>query len=220
VRLNGRSVPALGDGSTAGTITILSDTNFTVQNNTLIDVSAGVVAGLVDFEALGGDITFAGRIKANGTTRLSFGGDVTLFATGNSNVSSGTSLDVSGGDMGAGGSISIDALTGSLMAAIPLNAKGGDGGDIEMSAGTTLTTTSATTLDLSATGDAGSGGDIDISAVGNIIVGGEANSTGTPAASSQDQQSGGDGGDYDIFSDTGSITVNGKNTLNGAAGRV
>src|SRR4029453_12117114 len=217
VLLNGGSITALGDGSTAGTITILSATNFTVQNNTLIDVSAGVVAGLVDFEALAGDMNFAGRIKANGTTRASFGGDVTLFASGNSNVSSGTSLDVSGGDMGAGGAISIDALAGSRMAGIPLNAKGGDGGDIEMSAGTTLTTTSATTMDLSATGDAGSGGDIDISAAGNIIVGGEANSTGTPAVSSEEGQAGGDGGEYDISSDTGSITVNGKVTMNGAA---
>jgi hypothetical protein len=147
VLLNGGSITALGaaDASgfrSAGMIVILSTTNFTVQNNTLIDVNAEANAGIVDLEALGGDMNFAGRIKANGTTRLSFGGDVTLFANGNSNVSSGTSLDVSGGDMGSGGSISIDAL-GSLMAAIPLNAKGGDGGDIEMSAGTTgtLTTT-------------------------------------------------------------------------------
>src|SRR5207342_992797 len=74
VLLNGGSITALGDNSSAGTITILSETNFTVQNNTLIDVSAGVVAGLVDFEALAGDMNFAGRIKANGTTRASFGG--------------------------------------------------------------------------------------------------------------------------------------------------
>src|SRR4029453_13985804 len=84
-------------------------------------------------------------------------------------------------------------------------------------AGTTLTTTSATTLNLSATGDAGSGGDIDISAVGNIILGGEVVSNGTPAVSSEDQQSGGDGGGYDVSSDTGSITINGRTELNGAA---
>src|SRR4029453_16752055 len=84
-------------------------------------------------------------------------------------------------------------------------------------AGTTLTTTSATTLNLSATGDAGSGGDIDISAVGNVVLGGEVVSNGTPAVSSEDQQSGGDGGGYQVSPDTGSITINGRTELNGAA---
>src|SRR5262249_50975436 len=150
VLLNGGALPAPRDRLPAGAITIPSPAHLAVQNNTLIDVSAAVSAGIVDFEALAGDMSFAGRIKANGTTRPSFGGDVTLSASGNSNVSSGTSLDVSGGDMGVGGSISIDAFAGSLMAAIPLHAKGGDGGGIEMSAGTTLTTTPPTPLSLGA----------------------------------------------------------------------
>src|SRR5262245_59355533 len=75
VLLSGGSITAFGADNIAGTITILSATNFSVQNNTLIDVSAAVSAGIVGLEALAGDMNFAGRIKENGTTRASFGGD-------------------------------------------------------------------------------------------------------------------------------------------------
>ncbi len=216
VLLNGGSITAAGAGDIAGTVTILSDTNFTVQNNTLIDVSAGLAAGIVDLEALNGDMSFSGRIKANGTTRSGFGGDVELFAIGNASVS-GSTMDASGGDMGSGGSIAIDALNGSLTVSVPLNAAGGDGGDIEMSAGTTMQTSSATAINVSATGDAGSGGDVDISGVNDVVVGADVTGTGSPAVSSEDGQSGGDGGDLEVTSDEGSVTINGKIDLTGAA---
>ena len=60
------------------------------------------------------------------------------------------------------------------MAASTAERQGGDGGDIEMMAGTTLTTSLRDDDGPSATGDAGSGGDIEHRvAVGDIIVAGE-----------------------------------------------
>src|SRR5262245_9401747 len=77
--LNNAIITLAGANMTADNLTILSAKNITVQGTaSLIDVSAGLSAGLVDLEALGnapdGNVSFlAGRIKANGNgTRNGF----------------------------------------------------------------------------------------------------------------------------------------------------
>ena len=82
VLIDGGTIVAPGALDVAGGITIISDTDMTVKNNGLIDVSAGVSGGEVDLEATAGNLSFDGRIKANGTTRAGDGGDVNLFAGG------------------------------------------------------------------------------------------------------------------------------------------
>ena len=217
VLIDGGTIVAPGALNVAGAITIISDTDVTVKNNALIDVSAGVSGGEVDLEATAGDLTFNGRIKANGTTRAGDGGDVNLFAGGMLSFSGGT-IDASSGDMAFGGTISLQSLNGSTTVTVPLNASGGDAGEIDVTAGTTIQMSTAALLSVGATGDAGSGGEVDIEATGDILIGGDSDGAGAPAASSTDQQSGGDGAGVSIISDTGSVTMNGKIDSSAAAG--
>jgi cysteine-rich repeat protein len=218
VVINGGTMSAPGANSIAGGISIFSATSVTVQSGALIDVTAGLGAGFVDIEALGGDMTFAGRIKANGNgTRQGFGGDVTLFATGSMTVT-GTTMDVSGGDMAGGGSITIDALNGSLFVSTPLKATGGDGGDIELSAGTTLQTTSSAELNVNSNGDAGSAGSIDVSSFDALTLGGDSIGTGSATDFREEGRTGGDGADLDVFAENGNVAINGKVEINGAPG--
>ena len=217
VLIDGGTIVAPGALDVAGGITIISDTDVTVKNDALIDVSAGVSGGEVDLEATAGNLTFNGRIKANGTTRAGDGGDVNLFAGGLLSFSGGT-IDASSGDMAFGGTISLQSLNGSTTVTVPLNASGGDAGEIDVTAGTTLQMSTAADLNVGATGDAGSGGEVDIEAVGDITIGGDSDGAGAPAASSTDQQSGGDGADVSIISDTGNVTMNGHIDSSAAAG--
>ena len=184
----------------------------------MIDVNGSDSAGVVDLEALNGDLTYNGRIKANGiATRMGYGGEIDLFATGSMNVD-GPGLDVSGGDLGAAGFLTIEALTGSVDVTSPLKAFGGDGGDIDISAGTTLQTSSAAEINVDANGDAGSGGAIDLSAEGNVTVGGETIGTGSLPDFQMDGRFGGDGADFDVVSNGGSVAINGRIDNSAAAG--
>ncbi len=215
--IDGGTVILPGDGSMAGNLTVLSATNATIRN-ALIDVTAGSSAGLVDIEALGGNLSFSGRISANGNvTRSGFGGDVTLFASGNTSVG-GTRVDVTGGDLGGAGSISVEGATGSVVVSAPLKASGGDGGDIEVSAGTTLQTLSAAVLNVDANGDAGGGGSIDLSATGDLSVAGEIIGTGSATDFREEGRTGGDGADLDVFSGEGAVSLGGKIDVSAAPG--
>jgi cysteine-rich repeat protein len=217
VLIDGGTIVAPGALDVAGGITIISATDVTVKNSALIDVSAGVSGGEVDLEATAGNLSFDGRIKANGTTRAGDGGDVNLFAGGTLTVTGGT-IDTSSGDMAFGGTISLQSLNGATSVIVPLNASGGDAGEIDVTAGTTIQMSNAASMLVGANGDAGSGGTVDIEAVGDILIGGDSDGAGSPAASSTDQQSGGDGADVSIISDTGNVTMNGKIDSGAAAG--
>jgi hypothetical protein len=70
VLIDGGTIVAPGATSVAGGVTISSDTDVTLKNDALIDVSAGVSAGQVELDANGGNLSFSGRINANGTTRV------------------------------------------------------------------------------------------------------------------------------------------------------
>jgi hypothetical protein len=216
VLVDGGSIIAPGSDGVGGTITVNAATSATYQNDALVDVSGGVAGGNVDLEALDGDLTFSGRIKANGTTRDGDGGAIALGASGNMTVG-GEMIDASGGDRAGGGFIDIEVLSGSLMVSVPLNAPGGDGGDLILVGGTTLQTTASADINVSATGDAGSGGSIDLSASGDVSIVGNADGTGAVSADSTFND-GGDGADYDITSDTGSVTVTGQGDMSAAAG--
>ncbi len=215
--LNGGTILSAGADQIGGNVTINLETDATIQNNGLIDVSAGIAAGSVDIEALGGDMNFNGRIKANATTRAGDGGFITLF--GLNNLTASGMLDVSAGDMGLGGEIDLTAQNGAMVVNAPQNAAGGDGGEH---------------LPALRHDDAAGGGRDDD---------GErqrrrgqrrrrrarvrwrhdrqsptTDGTGSPAASSQDMQSGGDGADVSMISDNGKLTLNGKIDASAAAG--
>ena len=216
VLVDGGSIIAPGQDDVGGNITINSATSITFQNNALVDVSGGVTGGVIDFEANNGDLNFSGRIKANGTTRDGDGGAVSLFATGNMTVAGGP-IDASGGDRAGGGFLDFEVLNGSFLMSASLNVAGGDGGDVILVGGTTLQTTASADINVSATGDAGSGGSIDLSASGDVSIAGDADGTGAVSADPTFSD-GGDGADYDLTSDNGSITVTGQADMSAASG--
>jgi hypothetical protein len=216
VLVDGGSIIAPGASGIGGSLSILAATSMTFQNDALVDVSAGVAGGIVDLEALDGDLNYSGRIKANGTTRDGDGGAVSLSATGNMTVAGGT-VDASGGDRAGGGFIDIEVVNGSLVVSSTLSAPGGDGGDLILVGGTTLQTTASADINVSATGDAGSGGSIDLSASGDVTIASNADGTGAVSADPTFSD-GGDGADYDITSDSGSITVTGQGDMSAASG--
>ncbi|HKA29714.1 MAG TPA: hypothetical protein VKH82_10080 [Candidatus Binatia bacterium] len=214
--VDGGSIIAPGASGIGGSLSILAATSMTFQNDALVDVSAGVAGGIVDLEALNGDLNYSGRIKANGTTRDGDGGAVSLSATGNMTVAGGT-VDASGGDRAGGGFIDIEVTNGSLLVSSTLSAPGGDGGDLILVGGTSLQTTASADIDVSASGDAGSGGSIDLSASGDLSIAGNADGTGAVSADPTFSD-GGDGADYYLTSDTGSITVTGQADMSAASG--
>jgi hypothetical protein len=216
VLVDGGSIIAPGSDGVGGTIIVNAATSATYQNDALVDVSGGIAGGNVDLEALDGDLTFSGRIKANGTTRDGDGGAISLGASGNMTVA-GDKIDASGGDHAGGGFIDIEVVSGSLLVTAPLAAPGGDGGDVILVGGTTLQTTASADINVSATRDAGSGGSIDLSASGDVSIAGNADGTGAVSADPSFND-GGDGADYDITSDTGSVTVTGQGDMSAAAG--
>jgi len=216
VLVDGGSIVAPGQDNIGGNITINSATSITFQNDALVDVSGAITGGVIDFEANNGDLNFSGRIKANGTTRDGDGGAVSLGATGNMTVAGGP-IDASGGDRAGGGFLDFEVVNGSFVLSAPLNVPGGDGGDVILVGGTTLQTTAAADINVSASGDAGSGGSIDLSASGDVTVAGDADGTGAVSADPTFSD-GGDGADYDLTSDSGSITVTGQADMSAASG--
>ena len=120
--------------------------------------------------------------------------------------------------MGLGGEIDLTAQNGAMVVNAPQNAAGGDGGNICLLSGTTMQVAGGATMMANANGDAGSGGEIDLESGGDMTVLADSDGTGSPAASSQDMQSGGDGADVSMISDKGKLTLNGKIDASGAAG--
>src|SRR5262249_51414508 len=98
--------------------------------------------------------------------------------------------------------------------ASPIAAATGDCGgcSLDLDAGGTITTTTAASLDVHATGISGDGGLITVFAGGNITLAGHTFGDGTGT----DEEGGGAGGELDVISDNGNITVSGLTDLNGA----
>src|SRR5262249_23719920 len=112
--------------------------------------------------------------------------------------------------------LDVSGFDGSLLVASSMQASGGGGGDVTLGAGTSLQTTVTATIDVSATGDAGDGGSIDISAEGDIAIASAVSGAGGVSADPEFSV-GGNGADYSIDSTDGSVTVSGAADLEGAA---
>ena len=217
VLIDGGTIVAPGSDGMAGGITILSASDVTVRNRALVDVKARSAAGAIHLEALGGSVTFGGAINASGTSLTGNGGYVLLSALDSVTVDA-TVLDVSGGDQAFGGSIRLQAQTGSTVVRARLDAAGGDGGEISISAGSTLQVASDGMMIVSARGDAGSGGIIDIDAEGDITIATDSTGRGAAPVSSEDAQNGGDGADVSVSSFGGNVSLSGSIDVGAAPG--
>ncbi len=168
-------------------------------------------AGSIEIEAIAGPVNVAGLVDVSGNP----GGDVTLTGTDvaitGSVLADGLVLDADGG--------SIDVLgTGSIEVTGTVSAQGSSassGGAILLSAGHNLTVTKA--IDVS--GGMGDGGDIDMEAGDDIVVGKPLFANGTNNAGSGGQIEIAAGQDYlpGNVNDGGSLTIRDNLTAFGDA---
>src|SRR5262249_14130514 len=91
------------------------------------------------------------------------------------------------------------------------------GGEAAWLGGTGCRPPAAADINVSGTGDAGSGGSIDLSANGDLSIAGSATGTGAVSADPTFPD-GGDGADYCLTSIIGSITVTGQANMSAASG--
>lgn len=204
------------------TITLEADGTFTMQSagtsKSRIDAS-GVLSGGSITVSGGGDVTIDGSLTANASDLSGYGGSLTVMSnTGNISITGDPSvgLQANGNDQGGGGLICIMAAAGGVAIDTPLVAKGGDCSscEIDINAGTDITTTAHGNVDMSSSGG-GDGGLLDAEATGSITLGGDVVADGS--GGSGDNTIGGAGGESDLYADGGALTVNGRTELNGAS---
>lgn len=192
----GGSVLARGAAAEpGGRILVLADT---ITMAGMIDASGGP-GGTVTLTATG-MVLVAGIIDVRSRNSDSGGGTIEVQG-GDVSIANGGRIVASGGADAAGGDVSLRATAGMVIGA-DINASGGDGGTIDLTAGNALTVNQNVTLDADATGTAGSGGEIDLTAGGAMALNGEVTAVGRNGST---DTGGGDGGTITI--DGGSIDV-------------
>jgi hypothetical protein len=169
----GKLLPQIGDSETApgwnNTEKRLVLQSFTVDGTATLNVTGTLalkvkaesdvtVSGMIDFPAQDGTDGVPGSDGTNGTDGSTghSGGDVNLFSSGDLTVT-GT-IKANGGKGGNGGGYSSDKNTDTVSAGA--GGRGGDSGQIILSAGDNLGTGSAQLLMVG--GEGGNGGDVNI----------------------------------------------------------
>jgi hypothetical protein len=204
---------------TDGNTTVTLDATGTIDLQSMgtskskIDVSGNFGGGTINLHSVG-NLSINGTLISNATNLLGFGGPINVKSdTGNITVTGDPSegLKSFGNAQGGGGSITIDAPLGSLSISTQLVPKGGDCGscEVNLNAGTSITTTAQGVLDLRASG-IGDGGFVSVSAGTDINMAGNILANG-----SSDDTDGGTGGDV-LIAAGGSVTMGGRIELNGA----
>ena len=154
-----------------------------------IEVPGAQVGGSVQFTA-GRNIVVDGEIRANGTTADAEGGLVDMDAGGN--VTLGGIINLTGGSVGSGGEIIVGS-DGPIVVNGPINAFGGfDGGTIDLSTNASLSTIA--TMDVRGTAGGSLAGNVILTVVGSITIGGKVVATGAGSLA----EGGGSGGDVDM----------------------
>lgn len=207
------------DGNT--TITLDAAGTLTLQSqgtsHSKVDVSGNFGGGTINLHSVG-DLTVNGTLIANATNTLGFGGNVNVKSdTGNVVITGDPAegLKSLGNAQGGGGTIAIEATLGSLNVSTQLVAKGGDCGscEVDLTAGTSITTTAQGVIDMSASG-VGDGGFLSVASgtdtnlAGNIFMNG-----------SSDDMDGGAGGDVLISAGgtaIGNLTIGSRIEVNGS----
>jgi hypothetical protein len=206
-------IVASGANALGGIVTIVSKGPFSMQAGSQIDVGSGN-GGSVDVTAETGDIVMNGRIKADGSLRQGYGGDVSFTTLAGNITLGGLGVNTTGGDVfGGGGALFVDAFGSATLAGTMLS-KGSDGGDVEIFSGGDTTVQNGVEINLNALDvELGDGGDMDIDAGGDLEFGGTLIAT---ASGDGPENGGGDGG-YTDFLAIGDILISGTITANGSA---
>ena len=203
----GGKLNGLGDSNTpprndGGRLRIETTGAVSVNNGSTqgrIDVSANNNAGDIVIVA-GGTVTIGGQLRARDLDPDAAGGTIDITSAVSIITQSTALVDATGGNLAYGGSVSFTANGGNVDLGTLVDLRGGDGGDL-----TVFATSQAIirAVDVSANGDAGSGGSVDILANGVQLLG-LISGDGSVAAL---DDSGGDGADITIEADFGDIVM-------------
>ncbi len=202
----------------------------TVTGDILLDTGARISMDAQDAGESELDLTAGGTIALEGgagtnvlsAKALSTDGDGgTLNVVANGDVTIDATLSVASGDQGGGGDICITTNNAKVTVNAPLDASGGefDGGCIDIESDLDLMTTAAAKLMVDGGGLSGCGGQItlDANVQGSVTINGPI--SGKAAGSNQNSgEGGGDGGEFDSFTNGGSVTVNAPVDLPGGTG--
>ncbi len=200
-----------GVGARGGLLVIETTGAFTTAPTSRLIADGNLAGGDLIIRA-GTDITVGGILRARNLNTGAAGGLVDLRAGGNITISGSATVNAIGGaDSDGGGEIDLTA-GGDVFNQTTLAVDGLDGGFLEVRAEGTVTFAGATA---SGSGDAGSGGCIDILGRGGVTITGTLRSDGRSGSF----MSGGCGGLICIDSDTGPLTVAGTAMIaaNGAS---
>lgn len=191
-------------------ITIETSGNVTL-NGSSIDVSGSVAGGEITIIA-GGNVTLNSVLNARGTGGFATAGVVAIIADGNITGNQNIVVTNPTGSFSPG--IVELAAFGDISYSGVIDAKGGDGGEVIIDAGGSVTlSASPNAVEAHANGDAGSGGSIDILAGLGVTLNGNLMASGNGGTA----QTGGSGGTISVEAQYGDVTINANVTANGAA---
>jgi len=198
----------------AGTIEIETTGDVLVRRDTTrrfarLEVDDSLSPGVITIAALG-DVGIEGLLQARGTGNEGGLGEVAI--TGRSVDISGEILAM-GNKLGDGGTVTVASLAGPILISGGIDASGGlqagfigidaTGGSIITSRGLMADNSK---LDIRSIGSGGYGGEVELTATGDIQIGSPIRGSGSAAGS---DDFGGDGGDVTIFSDRSFSLENG-----------
>lgn len=183
-----------------------------------IDVSDQVFPGGITIETTGpdGDVIVEGTVTAQGTGIDAGAGGIDITASGSTaggDVVIQGELLAGGGGGSIGGDIAIFA-SGSVSSTGTIDTSAGDGGDLDIFAGTGVSITAAGTskIIVQGTDAGGDSGDVDIQTLdGDVVVSQPIVATGAPEIDFA-----GSGGTISLFADQGSVTLAGDVAASGA----
>ena len=192
-----------------GEVTVIAPQGSITVAGTGINASGGEDGGgMIDLEA-GGNLTTSAQLNVNGGGLSGDAGSVTLIATGSVSVGGTITGDAGGSSTeggGAGADIEITAVAGTLTVAAGISADSGvpdgDGGEVDLTAGTDILQTAA--ISAAGRGVDATGGDVEPSAGRHLTLG-------------TIDVSGGTGGGGTIFADAGGHALL-QGQLNGDGG--
>jgi len=169
---SGGSIQARGNAQTPGGKIMAIANGISISGS--VDAS-GAPGGTVTLTSMG-PLTLNGPLDVRSRDGGSGGGSVDLSGT-DVTVSAIAKITALGGGQDVGGDVQLSAA-GALSVAGGIDASGGDGGTIDLSADTTLTIGTGIALKVDATSGGGTGGDITLSATGALSLSGDLSATG------------------------------------------
>ena len=199
---------APGVGGYGGSVTLTASEDLVMAANSRIDVTAGS-GGDIDIDAQ--SVFLGGQLRAVATAREGDGGFIDVTSTTGDITIGGGGIMVTGGNgYGFGGFVFLLAANHLDIQAL-IEAKGGEGGDVDIEAiAGDLTIGPTAAVNNNATLEANDGGDVSFAAGGTVAIQGPVYSRGQGSL----LEGGGYGGDFDIIGKN--VTIGAQIELVGA----